>query len=293
MIEGAQIRTLECGPLAFTAYEMGAGPLVLCLHGFPDTPYTFRHLLPQLAQAGYRAVAVTMRGYEPSSQPADGNYRGIALAQDVSDWIEALGETSAHVIGHDWGSAAGQLAAVKNSAVIRSLVAMAVPHTGRFSAGMRADRAQFAKSWYMLFFQMRGVSDFVVQWNRRAFLGMLWQQWSPGFVPPREDLAYVKFMFSKPGVQKAALSYYRCAFDGSAANEESLRLSAGRIPVPTLGLSGADDGCILAATFEREMRTEDFPAGLEVARIEGAGHFLHLERPDEVGGKILDWLARH
>ena len=89
-IDGATRRTLQCGPLSFTAYEMGTGPTVLCLHGFPDTPRTYRHMLPALAQAGYRGVAVTMRGYEPSSVPADDDYGAMALAEDVFSWMDAL-----------------------------------------------------------------------------------------------------------------------------------------------------------------------------------------------------------
>src|SRR6185503_4351708 len=96
MIGGAARTMLRCGALAFTAYEMGSCPVVLCLHGFPDTPLTFRNLLPALAAAGYRGVAVTRRGYEPSSQPKDGGYSLAALAEDVGAWLECVACRKAH-----------------------------------------------------------------------------------------------------------------------------------------------------------------------------------------------------
>ena len=84
--------TLHRDDLSFSAYEDGEGPVVLCLHGFPDHKRSFRFQLPALAKAGYRGVAPTMRGYEPSAQPADGDYHLIRMAEDILSWIDELGE---------------------------------------------------------------------------------------------------------------------------------------------------------------------------------------------------------
>ena len=184
MIEGADRLTLTIGDLAFTAYEMGQGPLVLCLHGFPDTPATWRSLLPDLALAGYRAVAVTSRGYEPSSQPVDGDYSLAALSQDVIDWIAGLGERRAHLIGHDWGSSICHIAAARAPDRIVSLSALAVPHPGGFGAVVAGDFDQLARSWYVFFFQVLGLSDLVVEADDWAFLEALWRSWSPDWTPP-------------------------------------------------------------------------------------------------------------
>ena len=89
--------------LDFAYVESGEGPLVLCLHGFPDNALTYRYLLPKLAEAGFRAVAAYMRGYAPTSVPADGRYQGAVLGRDALDLIEALGVGLGLVIGHDWG----------------------------------------------------------------------------------------------------------------------------------------------------------------------------------------------
>ena len=99
-----QTFTLKSGDLKFTAVEQGEGPLVLCLHGFPDCYHSFRHQLPFLAAHGYRAVSVSLRGYG-SSQPSNGDYSLESIANDIIAFIDQLGEDKAHLIGHDWGAA--------------------------------------------------------------------------------------------------------------------------------------------------------------------------------------------
>jgi len=112
----------------FVVLEMGKGPLALCLHGFPDSPWTWRHLLPELAAAGFRAVAPYMRGYAPTAVPDDANYYPAALSADACALHEALGgDGDAVLIGHDWGAAAVWGAAA-DAERWRRLVAMSVPH---------------------------------------------------------------------------------------------------------------------------------------------------------------------
>ena len=99
--------------LRFATLEAGDGPLVLCLHGFPDHARSFRHQLPALAAAGFRAVAPYMRGYAPSDAPPDGPYQSAVLGQDAAAMIEALGYRQAAVVGHDWGAVAAYGAATR------------------------------------------------------------------------------------------------------------------------------------------------------------------------------------
>src|SRR3954469_24473242 len=97
--------SVEAGGLTFATLEAGNGPLALCLHGFPDSAWTWRHLLPELAAAGFRAVAPFLRGYAPTEVPADGIYQSGAIVADASALHEALGgDGDAVVIGHDWGA---------------------------------------------------------------------------------------------------------------------------------------------------------------------------------------------
>src|SRR5690606_10596075 len=119
---------VQANGLRFATLEAGDGPLALCLHGFPDTARSFRHQLPALAAAGFRAVAPWMRGYAPSAVPADGPYQSAALAQDAAALIEALGYDEAVLIGHDWGAVAAHGAAILAPQRVRRLVTIAVPH---------------------------------------------------------------------------------------------------------------------------------------------------------------------
>ena len=97
--------SFEHGPLTFSAQAMGDGPTVLCLHGFPDNASSFRHQLPALANAGYRAISLTLRGYETRSIPPDQDYSVEAIVTDIVAVIDALCHNPVHLIGHGWGAA--------------------------------------------------------------------------------------------------------------------------------------------------------------------------------------------
>lgn len=283
---------LTAGSLRFTAHSAGAGPLVLCLHGFPDNANSFRYQLPALADAGFRAVSVTLRGYEPSSQPDDCDYTLETLARDVVAFVDQLGATTAHLIGHDWGAAIAYTAGAMAPDRLKSVATMAVPHSGRFLYRAIRSPRQLALSWYMAFFQLRGISDHVVQRKDFHFIRRLWNDWSPGWDIPEDVLDDVIATFRQLGVTRAALSYYRTALS-SKAFTASARAAAGfAVPVPTLAMTGERDGCIDTHFFERLMSPQDFPRGLEVRRIAEAGHFLHQEQPRVVNALLLHWLGR-
>lgn len=285
---------LHASGMSFSALAAGAGPVVLCLHGFPDHARSFRHQLPALGAAGYRAVAPTLRGYEPSSQPADGDYHVVRMAEDVVGWIDDLGVERVHLVGHDWGAVVAYAAAALAPERLDSLSTLAIPHPGRLRTdGIPKLPSQIRKSWYMLFFQLRGLSDWVLERDDWAFVERLWRDWSPGWAPPPEELAAVKRTLAQPGVKRAALGYYRAMFaPGGAAARQTARLLSSPIPVRTLALTGEQDGCMDTRLHDLTLKGEDFPAGFDLARIQGAGHFLHQEKPEIVNRLLLDWLAR-
>ena len=287
--------TLLHGDLRFRAIAAGEGPLVLLLHGFPDNADTWNAQLPALAASGYRAVAVQIRGYQPSSQPADGDYSLAACAGDVLAVLDQLGAERAHLVGHDWGAAIAYTAGAAAPQRFRSLVTLAVPHSGRFTSEMISHPRQMRLSWYMFYFQLRGVAEWNLQRRDFGFLRRLWRDWSPGWEFSESDLAGVIDTFREPGVVPAALAYYRAAL-----GLRSLPVSPGarrdlqfQVPVPTLALTGADDGCIDSDVFQQMMCPEDFPAGLAVSTLPAAGHFLHRESPQAVNELIVNWLTRH
>ena len=201
---GSAALTLTVGALTFSAVSEGRGPLVLLIHGFPDGPETFRHQLPALAAAGFRAVAVTLRGYEDSSRPADGDYSLPRLAEDVLGWIDALGETRAHLVGHDWGANLAFAAAKARPDRVVSLTLIAVPHPARLGAEIAADRAQMQRSSYILFFQLRGLAEAWVSASHAAFVGRMWRKWSPGWRFDADAIGPVRQRFSRSAVARVA-----------------------------------------------------------------------------------------
>ena len=282
--------SFEHGVLTFSAQAMGVGPVVLCLHGFPDNAQSFRHQLPALAAAGYRAISLTLRGYEPGSIPDDGDYTMETIATDILAVIDSLDTGPVHLVGHDWGAAVAYVAAAAAPERFQSLTVMAVPHAGRFAReGLRIPK-QLRLSWYMGFFNIPWLSDWAVSRKGYAFIRRLWGDWSPGWQPEPGVLDDVIRTLSQPGVRSAALGYYRAALSIKA-----LLVSAKEahylVPVPTLALSGERDGCIATDVFERLTVADDFPQGVRFHRVAGAGHFLHQERPEVVTSLILDWLS--
>ncbi len=292
--------TLSASGMLFSALTSeraaGPGPVVLCLHGFPDHHRTWRLQIPALAAAGYRVVAPLLRGYEPSSQPIDDDYHTVRCVEDVLGFIDALDGLPVHLIGHDWGAVIGYQVAARAPERLLSLTTLAVPHL-RSLATPRALRAlprQLRNSWYVAFFQLRVVSDLVLRQGDFALVERLWRDWSPGYQQPAEELRLLKRTLRQPGVAAAALGYYRAFFDPfSRATLASWRLARAPVSVPTLALTGAQDGCLDTRLHDACMRPEEFPRGVEVRRIAGAGHFLHLERPDAVNAAILAWLRKH
>jgi len=284
--------SLKHNSLSFTAIEHGTGPLVLCLHGFPDSPRSFRAQFDTLATAGYRVLAPTLRGYEPSSQPADRDYRVQTLASDVIAWLDHLGVERCHLVGHDWGAIISYSAAAAAPHRFYSLTTIAVPHLARMLRVMPFKcPSQIARSWYILFFQLRGIADYVLSKDDWALVDQLWRAWSPDYELPESERRALKQVLSQPGVKRAALSYYR-SLPRAWFDPASRSLLFKPIEAPTLTVTGAHDGCMDTRLFEALMRPKDFPAGLNIARIADAGHFPHLERPEQVNRLLLDHFAR-
>jgi len=281
--------TVEANGIRFATLEAGSGPLVLCLHGFPDTAHTFRDQLPTLAAAGYRAVAPFMRGYAPTSPAKDGRYQSAALGQDAVALIEALGHDSAYVFGHDWGAIAAYGAAILAPQKVRKLITAAVPHGPSVATAFLTNFDQQKRSWYMFFFQ-HFLADGAVGFNDYAFLERLWQDWSPNWRYTAEDLEALKQTFRQPGVLEAALGYYRCtlnpALQDPALAEIQNRISMAPVDVPSVIIYGAADGCMSADLLEGMEAL--FPRGLRKVVLPEAGHFVHREKPDEVNRVLIE-----
>jgi pimeloyl-ACP methyl ester carboxylesterase len=284
-------RRVSANGVEFGVLEAGSGPLVLCLHGFPDTAHTWRHLLPELAAAGFHAVAPHLRGYAPSSAPADGSYQLGALVADANALHGVLGgDDQAVVIGHDWGAGTAYAAAAFAPTLWRKLVILAVgppavtmPYMGSYD--------QLKRSWYMSVCASP-YGDALLAADDFAFVERLWRDWSPGY-DASADLAEVRKTFSVPGSLAAALAYYRAALNPSDdlpryAGEQTAGIQLA--PQPTLYLHGAEDGCIGSDVAAAATQYLAAP-GSRVQVIADAGHFLQVEQPEIVNRLIVEHLA--
>lgn len=281
------LRALSWGP--------DDAPIALCLHGFPDTAHGWRKVAPSLVAAGWRVVAPFMRGYAPSSVSSDGSYHVGALMDDALRVLEAAGPTGRDVlIGHDWGAIAGAgLAAMPDSPFTKAVI-MSVPPAATFrgrvpDAGHLLARLprQLLRSWYIMYFQLPSLPERSASW----VVPRLWRQWSPGY-DAAEDVALVLDAIGAPENWRAALGYYRATIRGSKPPARYLDLHQHWLSpplLPTLYLHGADDGCA-SADYTRWVEP-GLPPGSRAEIVEGAGHFMQLDRPDEVARLIADFVA--
>jgi pimeloyl-ACP methyl ester carboxylesterase len=284
-------KTIRANGLEFAYLEDGPadGPLALCLHGFPDTAHTWRYLLPELAAAGYHAVAPFLRGYAPTQIPADGHFQIGATSSDANALHDALGGTvDAVLIGHDWGALATYGAVAHEPDRWRRAATAAVPPTAAMGMNFFG-YPQLQRSWYMFFFQSP-LAEMALPLDDYSFIDGLWADWSPGY-DGTWDVARVKESIGDPEHIVAAIGYYRAMFDPTRQAPELAAEQAATsapTPKPTLYLHGHDDGCMLLDSIGHPL--EFLAQGSQVEIVDRAGHFLHLERPDVVNPRIVQFL---
>ena len=282
---------IRANGLNFAYLEQGDGPLVLLLHGFPDTAQTWSHQMQVLAAAGYRVVAPFLRGYPPSEIPIEGYYDKATLASDIAALIKALGGgVPVHLVGQDWGAIIAYAVLAAHPDMVRRAVVMAVPHPAEVNKSLLLPK-HVQRSFHWWFFQLPHLPEKALAENNFAFIDYLWDYWtSPGY-SDAAHIASIKQMLKQPRALAATLGYYRAMFDAQKMDPqlESLRRAMERkITVPTLALCGADD-------LRAELMTEQaqyFSGEYRFELVAGAGHFLHREQPTQVTRLLLDWLGK-
>ena len=270
------LHSVTANGLRFAYLEWGRGPLVLALHGFPDTPHTWDVIGPALAAKGFRVVAPFTRGYAPTAMPAS-DTTTRELGEDVVALISALGEERAHLLGHDWGAEAVYAAAGLAPERVITLTTVGIPHRAAVTPTPML-------GWTLRHFVTLRLPGAEARFAKHDFaqVEMFLRRWSPTWHFTAEDLAPIKACFREPGSVHGALGYYR------ASSARTPAFMKERVRVPTLCFAGADDPGVQPATFEatRSHFTKDFA----VAVIPG-GHFCHRESPDQLVARVGDFLA--
>ncbi|NOY93364.1 MAG: alpha/beta hydrolase [Deltaproteobacteria bacterium] len=263
------------------------GPLALCLHGFPDVPSTFHGLGRCLAAQGYRVALPFLPGYAPSPRLARADLESVAGA--LMALADALcPQRRVVLVGHDWGAAVAYTLAALRPERVAALVSLAVPHPRAFASTWLRSARQRRMSAYMLAFQLP-FSALALARDDFAPVGRLWRRWSPGLSVDREHMERVKRCLRQSA--GAPLDYYR---HGALPLRPALRRlrRLGSVPwqLPTLHLHGMDDGCMSPEAAHASASLLGEWGQIEV--LPGVGHFLHLERPEEVEKRVLRFVAQ-
>jgi pimeloyl-ACP methyl ester carboxylesterase len=290
MTQVATRKRIRVGTQEIAYLELGEGPPVCLYHGFPDIATAFLPVAGQLAQAGYRCIAPSLRGYAPSSL-AD-HYDVGSLVADAKGLLAALHLERVHLVGHDWGGDIVYGLSATHPDLVASAVVLAVPHSRALGPNRLADFEQLRRSFYQWLFQL-DLADEVVARDDFVFIRQLWREWSSGWTPPSDHLDEVIETFRQPGVLQAALAYYRTALGRGHADATVAELGArseGDISVPTLLILGARDRCLVPRMARG---AESAFTGPYRSELLDAGHFIHLERAGEVAEAAAAWFQTY
>ncbi|MFD5593765.1 alpha/beta fold hydrolase [Streptomyces griseorubiginosus] len=310
-------RTVEAPAGRLHLAEQGTGPLILLVHGFPESWYSWRRQLPALAAAGYRAAAIDVRGYGRSSKPAATDaYRMLDLVEDNVAVVRALGEESAVIVGHDWGSSIAAVSALLHPGVFRAVGLLSVPYAppgGPRPTDVLGQVGGPDQEFYVSYFQEPGRAEAEIEPDVRGWLagfyaalsgdtmpaegepdphfvargGRLRDRFPTGSLPAwltEEDLDVYAGEFERTGLT-GALNRYR----SMDRDWEDLAPHRGApIQQAALFVGGALD----ASTTWMADAIDAYPTTLPASHVlDGCGHWIQQERPDEVNSLLIDWLA--
>jgi pimeloyl-ACP methyl ester carboxylesterase len=271
--------------LGFHALAAGPadGPLVLLLHGFPETSHGWLKQILPLAEAGLRVVAPDLRGIGRSSKPAGvGAYRIDLLAQDVAAIIDALGHPHAQVVGHDWGGVVAWQLAQQHPERVERVAILNAPHPAVFSSFMLRHPTQMARSWYMAFFQLPWAPEALLRARDFEWLAQALVSTSRPGAFSSTDLNAYREAWSQPGALTGMLNWYRALPLGPKTPHGDARIAT-----PLRLLWGDQDTALESGLAEASIARCD--AG-EVVHLPAATHWLHHEEPARVNELLLEFL---
>ena len=277
------LKYIQANGVRFAYLELGEGPLVMFMHGFPDNAWSYRKQMQVFADAGYRTVSPFLRGYAPTAIPADGTFDPIALGKDLEALIEALSDDGqARVAGMDWGGTSTLQVLATAPSRIKAAVVMNTAHPITFSS-IRRDPEAVHAIFHFYFFQLPGAES-AVNIDGLPFVDYLWKLWSPTF-KNEAHLRSIKGTLRAPGTMAAALKYYAGLFNAGLEG----RLPLNEMHTPTLTIYGSNDPTVRHSVKEETL----FNGPHKRVVLPDVGHFPHLEREDEVTRLMMDWFTTH
>jgi len=295
--EIAKRKEISVDDRPYPVITAGEGPLVVCLHGFPDNYESFEYQIEPFVSAGYRVVCPTLPGYVPGTEPVSGTNTPIYAADKIIEVIEVLlkesGEEQCHLVGHDWGALTAYVIANKRPDLLVSLAALSIPYNVNLQRVIFHCPRYIINAWYVTFFQLKWLADWVVRRKNFKFFDLLYRTWCPTWAEYDERLVSVKETLSKPGVLKSCFGYYRNSIFGlNPTSFRWRRLYNGRIDVPTLGIRGEVDWCLPEVSWELTS-PKSFRKGLTLEVMPGIGHFPHLESPEWMSERLIRWFKQN
>ncbi|MFF8282910.1 alpha/beta fold hydrolase [Streptomyces albus] len=298
--------------------EQGSGPLVLLVHGFPESWYSWRHQLPALASAGYRAVALDVRGYGRSSKPSDpAAYRKLDLVEDNVAVVRALGEESAVIVGHDWGATIAADSGLVRPDVFRAVGMLSVPYAphGGPRPGEMFAKMGGEEEFYVSYFQQPGRAEAEIEPDVRGWLAGFYAALSadtmPGANEPdphfvaRGGTLRERFPAGRPAwLAEADLDVYAGEFERTGLTgalnryrnmdrdwEDLARFAGEPLTVPSFFAGGTRDASTTWLSDAIDAYPTTLPALHGSHLLEGCGHWIQQERPEEINRLLTEWLG--
>lgn len=320
-VDGVSFRTINSNGIQMRIAEAGdSGPLILFAHGWPESWYNWRHQLTYFADAGYRVVAPDMRGYGETDAPADVNdYDIVHLAGDMVGILDALGEETAIMVGHDWGAIVAWNSVLLHPERFSALIAMSVPYGGRPpQSPMDSWRETYGDNFFYILYHNEegGVAEAEYDSDPRGILSRLYlsptsPREAPTITEParsaggwigrlgaptglpdwlsNEGLDYVVKQFESAGF-RGGVNYYRNFHRNWEITEHLART---QIHVPTLFIAGERDIVIAGATEGQLIGAMSRIATdlRDVVLIPEVGHWVQQEAPEETNAAMLEFLG--
>lgn len=282
-----QHRDVSANGARFHVVEQGEGPAVILLHGFPTFWWTWRNQITALSAAGYRAIAVDLRGYGGSDHPPHG-YDPFTLAADIAGLTRSLGEERAVIVGHGWGGLVAWAMAVLHPEVVEAIVPIAMPHPRSLRANIFKHR-QWRRLMYTIGFQLPLRPERRLAKHDCARIEELLRIWSDDDSWVDEQSEIYRAAFSRWPTAHTSIEYHRWAIRSIQRADGRRFFAAMKRPIncPVLHLQGAADPMCLSRTSKG---SDAWCAGTYQWQELPSGHFPHEEAPDALNALLLEWL---